>query len=169
MTEPEERFSEQQKHMLSRLDRLHSAVDDIHNTLERKLQFNLALMSSITTVLIIGEISWFDINGLEPDEHLSFVIYFFCFLGVIIFTLWAHKPRERVITPITPEWGALKQWWEYDIDDYTAQTMLSYITIWTADKKHRECKATVTWVSYMLVAIGLLAAAVQSAVFFSGH
>lgn len=159
-------LSDQQKHLLSRLDMLLPAVEDIHNTLERKLQFNFGLMTSIATILVVGKISWFDQTKLESDETGSFVVFVVCFVIVAACSLWAHWPRERLITPVTACWDSLSKWWDYDPEDYAEQVLLSYESIWNDDRKTRQCKAKLTVISHIAVVVGLLAAFYQSAVSF---
>lgn len=159
----ETKLSDQQKHMLSRLDMLLPAVEDIHITLERKLQFNFGFMTSIATVLIVGNVSWFDHSTLEANEVGSLAVFVLCFLVTAGCALWAYWPRERLITPITPEWDNLKRWWEYPPDEYAEQALLSYKTIWKDDQKVRRCKARVTTISHCAVVGGLLAAFYEGA------
>lgn len=157
-------LSDQQKHMLTRLDELLPTILDIHNTLERKLRFNFGLMSSVLTILIIGNISWFDQSKLDPNERGSFVIFAICLLIVAGCWLWAHWPRERLICPLTPTPDFLSQWWNYSPDEYSNQVFLSYETIWKDDQKIRKQKATATSLSHLAVIVGLLAAFFESAV-----
>ena len=155
-------LSDQQKHMLSRLDILFPTILDIHNTLERKLRFNFGLMSSILTILIIGNISWFDQSELESSEMVSFAIFVLCLTTVAGCWLWAHWPRERLISPMTPTLESLSQWWKYSPDEYSIQVILSYETIWKDDQKIRKLKARATRWSHIAVIVGLLAAFYES-------
>ena len=156
-------LSDQQKHMLSRLDMLIPTILDIHNTLETKLRFNFGLMSSILTILIIGNISWFDQSELESNEMVSFVIFVASLTVVAGCWLWAHWPRDRLISPMTPTWETLSQWWNYSPDEYSSQVILSYETIWKDDQKIRKYKARATRLSHFAVIVGLLAAFYESA------
>ena len=157
-------LTDQQKHMLSRLDQLLPAVEDIHNTLERKLQFNFGLMSSIVTILIVGNISWFDNSRLDADEHVSFAVFVLSFVAVAACSLYAHFPRERLVSPMTPTWCFLSKWWDYSSEDYAKQVLLSYESIWTDDRCIRKRKARATMLSHLGVVIGLVAAFYESGV-----
>ena len=157
-------LSDQQRHLLSRLDMLLPAIADIHNTLDRKLQFNFGLMSSILTILIVGNFSWFDQSRLEVNETGSFIVFTLCFIIVAACLLWAHWPRGRLFTPLTPTWDTLSKWWEYTPNEYSEQTLLSYQTIYEDGLPIRRCKARLTVVSHVAVIVGLLAAFCESAV-----
>lgn len=164
----DERFRAQQLHMLSTCDRLYSVVDDIHRTLERKLQFNLALMTTVLSVLILGEVSWFDSEGLTADEHLLFVVFAVCFIGVIVCALFAYVPRDRSLTPIRPDWDTLVKWFQYDISEYSNRMLKAYTIVWDPKDGGRHWKSLATFWSFIFVAFGLGAAIVQSGIHFTG-
>ena len=87
-------FSDIEKHILSRLDALIPAIEDIHVTLERKVQYNFTLMSSIATVLVAVNVSLFERELLSNEMLCFFVLFGLSFLIVGILSLFASTSHS---------------------------------------------------------------------------
>lgn len=156
-------LSDQQKHLLARLDLLPPTITEIHNTLDKKLQYNFTIMSAFVSVLIIGNISWFDRPNLGSINICSLLVFAVCYAVVALSPLYAHWPRERLVSPVSPSWDSLLQWWNYEPDEYTDQVLLSYESLYNDDKNVRDCKARLVIASHIAVVLGIGAAIFQSA------
>ena len=166
----EYQFSDIEKHILARLDALIPAIEDIHVTLERKVQFNFTLMSSIATVLAAVNVSLFDRNLLSNAMLCWFILFGFSYLLVAILSLFVLLPRIRDFMTLTPSKQDLLGWWHMDdVNEYLQETFGVYAHIWQQEEKSLDNKAFATKLSYVFVVIGVISAIVEAAIYILAH
>ena len=162
-------FSDIEKDLLARLNALVPAIEDIHVTLERKVQYNFTLMSSVATVLVAVNVSVFDRKLLNDDMRLLFGLFGLSYLIVGILSLYVLRPRIRSFMTVTPIKDHLIGWWGMTVNKYLRETFGVYAYIWKEEEKPLDKKACATILSYVFVIVGVIAAIVEAAIYMSAH
>ncbi len=156
MVVPDGRISETDKSILSQLTAQIPAMEDVHNTLERKLQYNFLLMSSVAAILVA-------LNGKLNIEPLpgGLKIFTVFYLIVMISSIYALWPRGRFVHPINPKWEIVQKWRDYPSGEYVDQLILGYEMIAKNNESLLQTKAFFTRLSLGLTSLGLLAVLIE--------
>lgn len=152
MVVPGGRISETDKSILSQLSAQIPVLEDVHNTLERKIQYNFLLMSSVAAILVA-------LNGELKVEPLpgGLKIFAVFYLIIVISSIYVLWPRGRFIHPINPKWEIVQKWRNYPSDEYVDQLILGYEMIAKNNESLLQTKAFFTRLSLGLTILGLLA------------
>lgn len=161
MCQSDRPLTDQEKHILARLDTIIPVAEEIHHTLERKAQFNFALMSSLTTVLVAANIHLYDRTTVYAPTVVFLLLYLLFFIGVVVSCLVAVIPRNRPVVTITPCVESMKAWCDHSTDEYMYQVFLSYSDAWKRNNAALTAKTNATQATYAFVIAGLVCAILE--------
>ena len=155
-------LNEQRQGMLKVLHTSLSVVDDHHTSLERKLQYNLAFMSSIAALEFVIHLHLSDVASLPNPMIGAALLFGLNYLAVAALSLCAVWPKSRALLPFEPTWDNVKKWWAFSIIEYRDSILSSYVKIWEENRRLLDDKIRWTRWSYSLVVIALLTVAIQA-------
>ena len=155
-------LTDQEKHILARLDNIIPVAEEIHASLERKAQFNFALMSSITTILVATNIHLYDRAHVYVPTIVFLLLFLAALIGVAVSCLVAIIPRKRPIVTITPHVDSLEDWRCHCADKYMKEVFLSYTDAWKRNNDALKTKTDATLVSYVFVIFGVVTAVMEA-------
>ena len=150
-------FNEQRTGVLTLLHASLTEVDNHHTTLERKLQYNMVLMSSIAALELAIHLLLLKEVGLQLPKPIigAALLFALTYLGVAAISLCAIWPQSRGSLPFEPTWDKVNEWWGYSIIDYRNKILSSYVKIWEENQKLLDNKVRWTQYSYVLVVLSL--------------
>lgn len=155
-------FSEQRKYTLSLMHASLAEVEYHHNTLERKMQYNLTLVSSIAALELVVHLHLIGIVQIPNCMKALLIVFGLVYLLIVPLTIGALWPQSRASLPFAPTDPKVREWWSYDILEFRDAIIRSYVTIWTENQELLNEKVTRTQLSYRLVVVALIIISLQA-------
>lgn len=165
MKSPTSTFNEQRKGLLSFLQMTLTEIENHHNTLERKMQYNLSFMSSIAALELVIHLHLMSIGTLPKGMVLASIAFAIVYLAVATICLVAIWPQSRASLPFEPTPEKVREWWGFDIIKYRDAVITRYVTIWKENQELLDDKVKQTERTYILVAIALVVVLIQAALY----
>ena len=158
-------FNEQRKGLLSFMQMTLTEVENHHNTLERKMQYNLSFMSSIAALELVIHLHLLSIGPLPKGMILAAIIFILVYLAIASISLFAIWPQSRASLPFEPTPEKVREWWGFDIIQYRDAVITRYVTIWNENQKLLDDKVKRTEQTFILVVVALVIVIVQAALY----
>lgn len=137
-------------------------VENHHNTLERKLQYNLTFMSSIAALELVIHLHLLSIEQLPDNMKAAVAIFGLIYVSIAALSLVAIWPQSRASLPFEPTPEKVREWWGYDIIQYRDAIIPRYVTIWKENQKLLDDKVRWTQLSYGLVVVAMVIVFIQA-------
>ena len=162
-------FNAPQKGVIKVLHESLGEVERHHTTLERKLQYNMAFISSIAALELALHLYLLEQGCLPPPMESAALMFMITYLGVAIIFVCAIWPQSRGSLPFEPTWPNVKLWWKYDIITFRNYLLSGYVKIWNQNQNLLDNKVMWTRLSYVLVAFALFIVSIQAALYWQHY
>ncbi len=159
------KFNEQRTGVLALLHATLAEVENHHNTLERKMQYNLTFMSSIAALEIVIHLHLISVGTMPNNMKGAAIVFGLVYLALASLSLVAIWPQSRASLPFEPTPEKVREWWAYDILQYRDAIIKKYVTIWTENQKLLDEKVRWTQLSYFLVVVALIVVLLQVSIY----
>ena len=144
----------QQKTVIQLLQSNVSWLDEATNALEKKAQLNFYVTNIIAVILSSLNLAQTEseLIAVTSRHHGLLILVFLGYLGVMLLSISALRPRDYLAYPLEPEEETVKQWSKLDRGKFFEKLTESWVLIYKHNKKINEDKGnSVLWSQIFLV------------------